>query len=400
VLVNAGTVGTHVQDPRNFRTLGSPDGTAVQVQSKFGSLVFPANGEGPLPSTSAWGKHRGTVSPDDTLEAWAEPVPDRDRFSRLVVARTGTDRQVTYDAAFEQVEGVYWTRDGRRLLVKSYVRGYHLWAVDPAVGEPTLVAEHIFFLGTPSQLQQRSTEVGAPTAGMHVLPEAGNPDTWRAYGVSGWPVCLRVPPTWRVETRGNLRTGEVWRVTIANFEFTEPWGVAALTDNYLEVSFEYHERPKSDDFERWMAQVENQEQGYAAVESIVVGDRQAARIRPLISPVREQVRVLLPEGELWITYQPLSSTQQVVLEQMLASVDFDRPCTPVAVTPGLTVQEYAIVSDTVSSPLEGMDYRWYIPVEVLEKRRAWRQGIASPPIEQIVIGGHAISFAKKDGDVG
>lgn len=47
-----------------------------------------------------------------------------------------------------------------------------------------------------------------------------------------------------------------------------------------------------------------------------------------------------------------------------------------------------------------MDYRWYIPVEVLEKHRAWRQGIASPPIEQIVIGGHAISFAKKDGDVG
>jgi len=52
------------------------------------------------------------------------------------------------------------------------------------------------------------------------------------------------------------------------------------------------------------------------------------------------------------------------------------------------------------SPLERMDYRWYIPVEVLEKHRAWRQGIASPPIEQIVIGGHAISFAKKDGDVG
>jgi len=326
----------------------SPDGTAVQVQSESGSLILPVDGRGPLPSTSAWGESRGNVSPDGALEAWAEPVPDRDRFARLSVARTGTDRQVTYDVAFEQVEGIYWTSDGRRLLVKSYSGGQRLWTVDPAAGEPVLVAEHIFFLGTSKQLQQRSTEVGAPKVSLHVLPEASDPDTWRAYGVAGWPVCLRVPPTWRIGTRGNPRTGEIWRVTVANFEFVEPEGVAPLTDDYLELSFEYRANPHMpDSFEQRLAEIDNQERYYADIESAHLGDRQAIRIRPLHSPVSEEMDVPLPEGELWITYKPLSSTQQAVLEQMLASIDFDQPCTSVSVTTSLTVKERAIVSDTV-----------------------------------------------------
>jgi hypothetical protein len=67
---------------------------------------------------------------------------------------------------------------------------------------------------------------------------------------------------------------------------------------------------------------------YATVESTVLDDRRAIRIRPLVSPVSEEMRVQLDEGQLWITYQPLSSTQQTVLEQMLASIDLGWPCAP------------------------------------------------------------------------
>ena len=132
------------------------------------------------------------------------------------------------------------------LLVRSYDRGQRLWTVDPAVGEPDLVAEHIFYLGTPQQLQQRSTEVSAPLVAPRVLPQAGDPEAWRAYVAAGWPLCLRVPPTWWVETRGDPDTEEVWEVAVANFEPAEQDGVVALTGDLVEVSFAYHHYPTED----------------------------------------------------------------------------------------------------------------------------------------------------------
>ena len=160
-----------------------------------------------------------------------------------------------------------------------------------------------------------------------VLPEAGDPGTWRAYGIAGWPVCLRVPPTWRIGTRGDPHTGEVWEVAVANFGLAEQEGVVALTEALLKVSFAYHRRP-AEGAQPSLDQMRDMESGYASVESAWLDDRQAFRIHPLISPVSEEMRVQLDAGQLWITYRPLSSTQQAVLEQILASIDLDQPCAP------------------------------------------------------------------------
>jgi hypothetical protein len=344
----------------------SPDGTAVQVSSYPGALIFPIDGGGPLPCAIARGERRGTLSPDGALAAWAEAVPDADRRSRLTVARTETDRRVTYGADFEHVERLHWTDDGRRLLVRTYDRGQRLWTVDPAVGEPDLVAEHIFYLGTPKQLQQRSTQASTPVVTPRVMPEAGDPDTWRAYGVTGWPLCLRVPPTWRIGTRGDPHTGEIWEVTVANFGLGEQEGVVALTEALLEVSFEYR-RPPAEGAELSLDQMRGAESRYATVESTTLDGRRAIRIRPLVSPVSEEMRVQLDSGQLWITYQPLSSTQQVVLEQLLASIDLDRPCAP-----DLVIEAYALEGSPQVEPLA------FEPVqgtaqEILQKRGAERE---------------------------
>jgi hypothetical protein len=329
----------------------SPDGTAVLVQSRQGTLVFPIQGSGPLPLTSTWQDRRGTLSPDGMLEAWAEPGSDPGAGSRLAVARVGTDRQVTYDLAFEQIEQVFWTSDGRRLLVRDYDGMQRLWAVDPAAGETLLVAERILSLGTPGQLLQRSTEVGAPAVTLHALPDAGGPSDWRTYGVAGWPVCLRVPSTWRAETIRNPHTREVLEVRVANFAFARGEGVAALTDDHLELSFAYHERASGGPGPS-LGQMKDAESTYATVESATLDDRQAIRIRPHVSPVSEEMRVQLDGGQLWITYKPLSSTHRAVLDRILAQIDLDpeQPCS--TQEPALTATPAPSLPEALVSPAD------------------------------------------------
>lgn len=343
------------------------DGAAVLIQTRQGTLAFPIQGGGPRPLASAWQNRRGTLSPGGVLEAWTEITSDSDFPSRLMVARAGTEQQVTYNLAFEQIEKLNWTNDGQRLLIQDYVGWQRLWAVDPAIGEPTLIANHILLLGTPDQLRQLSTEVSTLVV---PLPRTSDPSNWPAYGVPGWSACLHLPPAWRVESRSNSRTGEIWQITAANFEFAEQEGIAALTEDHIEVSFVYNKRP-SNGQELPLDRVKEMERRYAAVESSTLGGYPAIRIRPLVSPVSEELRVQLDGGQLWITYKPLSSTHQAVLDQILKHIDFDldRPCS----TPsGLVVEAYALKGPPQVEPLN------FVPVqgsaqEILQKRQAERE---------------------------
>jgi hypothetical protein len=51
-----------------------------------------------------------------------------------------------------------------------------------------------------------------------------------------------------------------------------------------------------------------------------VAGRRGARVRPIVSPVSEEVRVPLGEEELRIYRRPISSTQDAVLEQLLETL--------------------------------------------------------------------------------
>ena len=301
------------------------DGAAVLVQGWQGTLAFPVQGGGPQPLAGVWYDRHGTPSPDGLLEAWTEAAPEADFSTRLVVARVGTEHRFAYNLTFEQIQRLAWTNDGRRLLIEDYAGRERLWAVDPAVGEPVLFADHILYFGTLDQLRQRSIGGGTPVVPLRALPYADDPLTWRSHSVSGWPVCLRFPPAWRVKTRSNSRTRVIWQVMTANFEFTEQAGIVALTEDHIEVSFEYHARP-SDGRELALDRVKEMQRGYAAVESTTLGSYPAIRIRPLISPVSEELRVQLDGGQLWITYKPLSPTQQAVLDQILAQLDLEQSC--------------------------------------------------------------------------
>jgi len=351
--------------------LWTADGNAVLIQTRQGTIAFPVQGDGPQPLAGVRHDRRGAPSPDGLLEAWTEAAPDSNFPVRLVVARVGTEWQITYPLVSEQIQGLVWTNDGRRLLIEDYDARERLWAVDPAVGEPVLVADYVLHLGTPDQLRQRSTGVSAePVAPLRTLPDADDPTTWPTYGVSDWPVCLRLPPTWRIETRSNSHTGVIWQVTAANFEFTEQEGTAALTEDHLEASFEYHKRP-SNGQELLLDRVKEMEHGYATVEPTTLGRYPAIRIRPLISPVSEELRVQLDGGQLWITYKPLSSTHRAVLDQILAQIDFD-PEQPCSMPSGLVIEAYALKGSPQVEPLT------FEPVqgtaqEILQKRQAERE---------------------------
>jgi hypothetical protein len=222
---------------------------------------------------------------------------------------------VRYGTPFEQPEGVHWTGDGRRILVESYTGdGYKVWAVDPAVGEPELVAEGATFLGTLDGLRQDSTEVASERLTVRTLAPAGAPDAWAVHELPRLGLRLRAPEAWRfgVDEMGATRIA-----TLGNFELEGAQGGAPLGDDHIEVTFAVVQRPRAADFTTWLSRTVEMEQHLVTAERITVGGRQGARFRSVVSPVSEDVRVPLGEEELRITRRPISTTQDGVFEQIL-----------------------------------------------------------------------------------
>jgi hypothetical protein len=62
------------------------------------------------------------------------------------------------------------------------------------------------------------------------------------------------------------------------------------------------------------------EQHLVTAEPIEVNGRRGARFRSVVSPVSEEVRAPLGERELRITRRPISSTQDIVFEQILGAL--------------------------------------------------------------------------------
>ncbi len=301
----------------------SPPGDEVETWNWWQEpIVFPVTGGGPKPLVSAcsWPCE---ASPAGRLLASISPVP-QSNLSRLTVARVDSGASVTFDTPYEQLEAVQWTNDGRRVLVKSYTGGgYTLWGVDPAVGQPELVAEKITFLGTLEALRQRSTEVGARRVALRALPAAGDPSTWITRTLLGLGVRLRVPAQWRFDVQGN---GITQTVTLANFEFESGVDSASLTNDQIEITLRRFPRPPFTDLTGWLSQTVQMEQNQVTAEATTVAGRPAARVHPIISPVSEQVRVPLDDQtELWITRRPFTPNQAAVFEQIVKSIELISP---------------------------------------------------------------------------
>ena len=298
----------------------SPDGDEVWVNAWFGARAFPVDGGGPRPLVSVCQSPCGAPSPDGTLRAWAQRIPAERNPARLVIARADSGASVTFDAVFQQLEAVHWTSDGRRVLVKPYTGdGYTLWTVDPAVGRPELVAEKITFLGTLDELRRSSTEVGARRVTLRTLPAPGDPSTWAVHDLPDLGVRLQVPAEWRFEVQGS---GITQTATLANFGFEGAIGNASLGSDQIEITFDLLLRPPVVNFTAWLSQTVELEQNQVTAEPITLAGRPAARIRAIVSPIGEEVRVPLDAGELVITRWPISSTHDAVFEEILDSLKF------------------------------------------------------------------------------
>jgi len=298
----------------------SPTGDEIETMGWPGSgaIAFPITGGGPRPLVS--GCSGPCQAPrSGKLQAAISPVPQSD-LSRLTITRADSGASVTFDTTYEQLEAVQWTSDGRRVLVKSYTGGgYTLWAVDPAVGQPELVADKITFLGTLDALRQRSTEIGARRVALRTLPAAGDPSTWVTRTLPGLGVHLRIPEQWRFDVQGS---GITQTVTLENFEFVRADGSAALGNDQIQITLGRGFTPPVADFTQWLSQTVEMEQFQVTAEAMTVGGCPAARVRPIISPVGEQVHVPLVETELVITRRPLLSSQANVFDQILKSLEF------------------------------------------------------------------------------
>jgi len=292
----------------------SPDCEEVWISARFGPRAFPLDGGGPRALVSRQRK----ASPDGTLLAGIERTSDLDA-TRLIVWRVDSGATVRYDeATFEQAEGVDWTSDGRRVLVQAYTGdGYKLWAVDPAVGEPELVAEQVTFLGTLHNLRQKSTEVAAEHLGIRRLSPPGAPGTWTVHELPCLRLGVRVPEGWRFEIDD---VGGPPIATLANFEVVGAQGGASLGDDHIEITFRLlHGRP-NEDFSTWLSRTMEMEQHHVTAEIIRVDGRQGARLRPIVSPISEEIRVPLGDRELCIERRPISTTEDAVFEQILNTV--------------------------------------------------------------------------------
>jgi len=301
----------------------SPAGDEVWVSAWFSARAFPVDGGGPRPLVSVCQSPCGEPSPDGTLRAWAQPIPAERTPSRLVVARADSVASVTFDTVFQQLEAVHWTGDGRRVLVESYTGdGYVLWAVDPAVGQPELVAEKTTFLGTLDELRRSSTEVGARRVTLHTLPAPGDPATWAVHDLPDIGVRLRVPAEWRFEVQSS---GITQTATLANFDFAGAIGSASFGNDQIEITFDLLPQPSAVNFTTWLSQTVEMEQNQVTAEPITLAGRPAAWIHARVSPIGEEVRVPMNTGELRIARRPLLSTHDGVFEQILDSLEFVVP---------------------------------------------------------------------------
>jgi hypothetical protein len=300
----------------------SSTGDQVRTIGWFDPVAFPMDGSGPHPLlTGTCPSLCNDASPDGSLRAWAQLVSAEDNTSRLIVARADSNASLTFNPTFNQVEGVYWTSDGRRVLVKSFTNGnYQLWEVDPAVGLPALVAEKITFFGTLDMLRQRSTEVGAKSMTLPTLPAPGDLSTWNTHTLPGLGVRVRVPPQWRFDALGS---GITQTATLANFEYGQAAGCAVLGSDQIEITFQRIPRPGFTDFSRWLTETARIDQDEISTDARTLAGHPAARVRLIVSPVSEQVRVPLRDGtELWITRRPLASSQSAIFEQVLNSLEW------------------------------------------------------------------------------
>ena len=124
-----------------------------------------------------------------------------------------------------------------------------------------------------------------------------------------------MPPAWRFETRSEEGPPSA---TLTNFEVGGTQGGAALGEDYIEIEFALMQRLPTKDAGVWLTRTIELEQHYARVQSTVLNGHLAAWVRSLISPVSKELRVpLLSDKELRITRRPISTTQDVVFEQIL-----------------------------------------------------------------------------------
>jgi hypothetical protein len=99
------------------------------------------------------------------------------------------------------------------VLVDSYTgEGHELWGVDPALGRPTLAAEHVTFLGTVHMLRHSSTEAGRHRMSLRALPPPGPSLTWVGQSLPDLGLRLSVPPAWRFDVQDvDAAWTDMWR---------------------------------------------------------------------------------------------------------------------------------------------------------------------------------------------
>jgi len=90
-----------------------------------------------------------------------------------------------------------------------------------------------------------------------------------------------------------------------------------LGSDQIEITFDLLPRPSVVNFTAWLSQTVEMEQNQVTAEPITLAGRPAARIRAIVSPIGEEVRVPLDEGELVITRWPILSPYDDVFEQIL-----------------------------------------------------------------------------------
>ncbi len=293
----------------------APDCDAVWVSAHYGSRAFPVDGSGPQPLVS--GGQAGLLSPDGALRVTTADAGGR--HARLVISHVNGSASVTTTTYFEQPGRVQWTPDGRRILFESYDGlAYTLWALDPAVREPEVVAGHVSFLGTLETLQRSSTEVVESAATLRLLPDPGPVSTWETHELPALGLRLSAPQGWRLEVQGR---DDYWSLVLANFTFEEA-GSAALGEEYLELEIIRTFRSFTTDAATWFTQTVGAAQPYVHAEATTVAGYPAARLQPRVTPVSEELRVRLDDGELRILRRPLTSTHDAVFEQIVEELRF------------------------------------------------------------------------------
>lgn len=297
------------------------DGRAVLAWADKIWLAFPLDGSGPRRLVAEAGPPTtisGQLSPTGTLYARLER--DREWGSTLFIGDSGTGREVPVSPTFSQGEGLFWSADGRYLLVANYsgaTGGYEVWAIDtagfPQPAEPFLLAEAASFLGPVSRLRERSSEVEPlPWATVEALPAAGPPDTWERHDMPDAGIRFAAPAGWRVQIDESY-------FTIANYAPLTA-GIVTLDDEQMRIDGSWsgdHNNPH--DYTDLSAM---QEYHFSwDVSPIEVNGIAGVVLRDRIAPLCDYV--LLPHrgGEIEIVLCPTTDEQRQVMNNFLAGLE-------------------------------------------------------------------------------